>query len=227
MIQRDDGMAQPPSGSHFDALLDRVFASADEQDAVDLLAAFHEGAPIVALRALLRSDSTEVAKVGAWIASELGAAVKPLMSDIAEGLQHPSRYVRFFLLDAVLAAATEADGKAVAGALRLVTDPDPGVQWKALRVVTRASRGQLTSGLAYLAHDAVGAQLQWLLQVVDTKAIDDIRRELGSRNPIRRLFGAVAAARFAEEDQSLLALAANSEDAVVRTFATDELASLG
>src|SRR5882672_288042 len=61
----------------------------------DLLAEFHRGYPLENLRFLLQNDNTELVKVGAWIASELGEKGKPLLNDVSPLLQHPKSRVRF------------------------------------------------------------------------------------------------------------------------------------
>jgi hypothetical protein len=203
------------------ALLQRVLAGGDDEAANELLQAFFRGLPVERLLLLLRSDSEDAVRAGAWIASELGEQAEPLVAEFASLLDHPARYVRFFLVDAVLASATSRDGDAIARAVSKLRDPDEAVRWKALHFLAKASEDQLAAGSDCLADPELRSQLQWLL----TDAMDPIEvlARLDADDVLGQMVAAAAAARLATQDPTPLERAAASGHPEVSSFASEEL----
>jgi hypothetical protein len=211
--------------THLTALLNATTAADTEAAKCALLDDFHRGAPVSDLLQLLQSENAIATESGIWIASELGAIGQQLLPDIVPLLAHPSRLVRFFALDCVLAWATPADAAALAAALRLTQDPDPAVRWKTLRILAAASTAQLQAAHHHLAARHAAA-LAWLLsQAATTPA--QITARLHDPDPLSRQYAAVAAARLAQSqsDRAPLTEAASSPDPEISQFAADTLAA--
>jgi hypothetical protein len=211
---------QPGAVQRGDALLQEVLSGANDDAANDLLKEFFSGYPIDRLRLLLRSDADDPARAGAWIASELGDRAHLLLDEFPALLHHPLKYVRFFAVDAVLAAATPRDGEVIAKAVALIQDAEEAVRWKVLRLLSRASKAQLEAALPYVSVGEVGACLHWLLTAGD--ALPEVTSRL-ERGQLDRLFAVAAAARLTNGREVALRCAASSTDSDISTFARDEL----
>lgn len=206
-------------------LLERVCADGDETSAHALLSAFFGGFPVERLREVLYSENDDAVRAGAWLASELGSKVAPLVSDLALLLKHPSRYVRFFTVDAVLTGATEQEGDAIAKAVELLEDGDAAVRWKATNFLARASSSQLRSSLPYLKNHLMRTVEDVL--AMDAASNATMTRELleNEREGARRL-GLIVALRGSVRDPTLLLLAAESKHADVYEIAREWLSQM-
>src|SRR4051795_9082903 len=111
---------------------------------------------------LIRTGVPQAARAAAWLASELGDRATPLLDDLPTLLTNPTRYVRFFALDAVLTAATTQHGRLLAQAITLTTDPDAAVRWKATRMIAAASVPQLEAAIPHVADDNARVLIGWL-----------------------------------------------------------------
>lgn len=209
-----------------DVLLADVAASGSEEAAHELLDEFFSGYPVEKLRELLSSDDEQVVKAGAWIASELGERAAPVLPEIGVLLKHPLTYVRFFALDCVL-AATEASREVIADAISLIADSDPAVRWKAMHFLAKAGQDQLEKGAGHIRDSVVAAQIDWLIAVENASDDRPIMSMLNNDARLQRLIAAVAARRAASQDALALEYAAASADPEVRSFAEEELESLG
>jgi hypothetical protein len=187
--------------------------------AQELLDEFFEGLPPEHLRPVLFSSNDDAVKAGAWIASELGARARPLLNDIRNLLKHRSGYVRFFLLDVILSAATEDDGEIIAAAVGLVEDQDERVRWKAMTFLARSSQQQLAAALPHVTAGRLHVLSHWLVELASTTPGDSILERLRSNDPLTRRFAGSAAARVAGVDRSLLRAAAASNDEEICSFA--------
>lgn len=199
-------------------------SSGDERDALklELLQELQRGRPIGDLNVLLKAADPGAVKAGVWVASELGAAGKPLLADVVPLLEHPDPTVRFFALDCILLWASTDDGPALARAAAMLEDPSQAVRWKAMQVLSRASETQLATASASMLAPAQKELLGWLLGP-GARDRDLVIAQLESHDPLARLYGAVAAARLASVDRLPLSRAAESVDDDVRTFAHDML----
>jgi hypothetical protein len=205
-----------------DELIERLTAGGDDETAYALLTEFFHGYPIERLRLLLRSQHEGAVKIGAWIASELGVQANPLVEEMAELLSHGSRYVRFFLLDSILSASTEQNGRSIAAAVKLIEDSDDAVRWKAMNFLARAKRSQLTAAQPYLTD--THAQLSaWLLETEQALSTEEVIARLESPDSLSRLVAAAAAARLGSHNLSALRHAAQSSDPEVQSFALEHL----
>jgi hypothetical protein len=205
-------------------LLEQVEAGAGDAVAHRLLQQFFSGYPVDNLRRLLESNAEHAVRVGAWIASELGARALPLLQNIAPLLHHRSRYVRFFLLDPVLVCAGHEDGPILASAVGLLRDVDDAVRWKALQFITRATSQQLASSIAFQGDSQLAQLTEWLVNLDGhPDKSGEIEERLNADASIDRLFAAAAAVRNAQYDLAPLRRAAASLDNDVKSFAEEQL----
>lgn len=210
-----------------DQLLEEILAGANDSAANELLTEFLRGYPIARLRLLLQSDEQRAVRAGAWIASELGENVAPLVDELSRMLSHSSRYVRFFILDALLGGATNEHGQAIARAVQLIRDPDRAVRWKVLNFLARAPKDRLAAAVPYLDSALITRSLTWLLEADDApRDRNVVLARLGDRDPVVRMFAAAAAARLGQVDLHSLEHATGSTDPEVRSFAEEQLEAL-
>ena len=210
-------MIQP----HGDALVERICQGGNGEAARDLIIEVAAGYPVANLRRLFESDQDDAVKVGAWIASELGERVVPVLSDVSRLLRHRLRYVRAFALDAVLVAASPHNGDVIAEAVRTVDDEDAGVRWKALHFLSRASVQQLRACVRYLTDIRYAALVRWLLETTSNAQVAEINERIHDVSGSKRRFAAAAAARLEHATLVPLEHAAESEDAEISSFARE------
>jgi hypothetical protein len=204
--------------------MEHILKGGDDSAPDELLDEFFDGYPIDKLRLLLQSNVEQAVVSGAWIASELGRMAAPLIDELSQMLDHPSREVRFYLLDPLLCATAQEHGEAIARAVLLVRDADEAVRWKVVRFLARATREQLTAAVPHLDSDRVATLLTWLLSSGNTiENKRDIVTRLNDADPLVRLFAAAAAARLEPDDLGALERAAASTDPEIRSFAESEL----
>lgn len=195
----------------------------------DLLGEFHRGCPLEYLRPMLRSGNDEVVTLGVWIASELGEKGKPLLGDVFVLLKHPAKKVRFSAIDCILVWASPSESSALVSVVGLLEDPEAGVRWKAMDFVSRASREQLESALAYLV--AINPKsshvlgLRWLLGP-QSHIPAEVMRITDGEDPVLRKYGAIAAARISQESTQALFHASGVPDPDVRDFAQASISLL-
>jgi len=203
-----------------DMLLGRILSDGDDRLANDLLSEFLAGYPIDNLRLLLRSDHIEAAKAGAWIASELGEAIEPLVDDLVDLLSHSSKYVRFYSVDSMRLGAGKNRGDAIAETMLLLEDPEKAVRWKAMNFLARLDREQLVASLPYLEGTDIGTllgQLLWENQQV-------VLEQVASGNELLQRFAAATAGRLAlAGDSTLLSKLVDVGAPEVHEFARDLL----
>lgn len=206
-----------------DQVLQQVLRSGDDEVAHRLLQAFFAGYPLENLRTLLNSSDERVAKIGAWIASELGAKAAPLMDAFFALLAHRSRYVRFFVLDAVLVCATELDAALVARGVQLLRYSDDAVRWKALNFIARVPLSVLASSIPRQADANLAELTSWITRLNTIDSLSQVTARLSSPDGLKRLIACAASYRLHESNPHLLELASRSEDVEVSSFAAEQL----
>jgi hypothetical protein len=202
-------------------LLSGIDSRAGEEAANELLREIFAGYPMENLHSLLQSSDSQAVRSGMWILSELGVKAAPLIGDVDKLLDNPIRYVRFFAVDVVLAAATAEHGPTIAKAVALIEDQDKAVRWKVLHLLTRATSAQLASCLAYLEDESLRTRLLWMIN--ERLNLQEVRDKLIDHDRASRLFAVAAAARRADEDLAPLKSAATNIDDEVSSFAGEQL----
>ena len=206
-----------------DQLISRIIADNDDAATHELLNECFAGYPVEKLRRLLNSDRPEAVEAGAWIASELGEQVAALIPDLRQLLSHPSRRVRFFVLDGLLNAGTAEHGEELGAAMETIQDPDEAVRWKAMNFLARASDEQLTASIPFIKNRHVADRVRWLVEsdrIFDTAAVT---RELENPDRDTRIVAAATAVRLASRDEAALRRAVASMDREINSFAREQM----
>jgi hypothetical protein len=195
----------------------------------NLLTEFHRGYPLESLRSFLRSDNTELVRIGAWIASELGKKGKPLLNDVSPLVQHPDGIVRFTVIDCFLLWSDPSKRAELASVVGLVEDPESRVRWKAMDFLSRASREQLSAALSYLEETSPQSKnIQGLRLLLGSGP--DIPKEataaVQGQDGLMRKYGVVLARRVAEINRDPLLYAASVDDPDVKDFADTSISLL-
>lgn len=195
----------------------------------DLLTEFHRGYPLENLHLFLKNTNTELVKIGAWIASELGEKGKVLLDDISFLLFHPESRIRFSAIDCLLLWADPSNGAELALVVKLIEDPESRVRWKVMDFLSRATREQLSATLAYLKKaDPQSRNIQGLQLLLAPEA--DSAREaiaaLRDQDAVMRKYGVVLARRIAEIEKYPLSYAASINDMDVKDFADTSISLL-
>lgn len=206
-------------------LLARLKEVRDENAMLDLLEHFQSGFPLARLRELLSESRGNAIRAGIWIASELGAQIHPLLRDIAPLLAHPDRYVRFFAIDCVLAAANENDGQILGHTAELLNDQDSAVRWKAMNFLADASKAVLAEAIRHVTKVPLKEQLEWL-EHAELLGSGSIHAKLTSSDAADVIVGAIAAARMADEDSTPLKAASQLDLREASDFASERLARI-
>jgi hypothetical protein len=193
----------------------------------DLLGEYHRGYPLENLRPLLSHENASVVRAGAFIASELGLKGRPLLGDISHLLRHTDPRVRSDVIDCVLLWAGRSNATELASAVGLLGDPHPGVRWKAMEFLSRASLEQLEAALSSLeASEPNSVNVRGLRWLIGSHASDpqDVRTVLQSQDEALRKYGVVAARRMSKSSKEPLLYAASLNDPDVKHFAESSMA---
>jgi HEAT repeat protein len=195
----------------------------------DLLAEFHRGYPLDNLRRLLVDSNPDVVTVGTWIASELGEKGSPLFGDISHLIGHPEKKVRFSAIDCVLAWGKPSNKAEVASVIKLLNDPDPGVRWKVMDFLSRATRELLEGASSFIElTEPDSVNVHGLLWLIGLHASDpmDVKHFLQSQDPLLRKYGVVAARRMSKNNREPLLYATSLSDPDVKNFASSSITLL-
>ena len=172
---------------------------------------------------MLQGPEEALVSTGAFIASELGEAVAPIIADLEPYLKHPLVQVRHDLIVPILMCADSRHGSVIAAAVRLVNDSEKAVRSRALFLLARIGRGQLLASLEFLDENELVDRVNWLASIRSNP--QSISEKLGGVSSLDRLFGVAAAVRIALLGGSMSALreATRSDDLEVATFAKDSI----
>jgi len=202
-----------------ETLLDPSSGADDGVLVNDLLSAFWRGYPIENLRKLFVPATLGDA---AFLVSELGQKVRPLLHEVAGLMESDSAGLRFDAISALAQCTTWEDGWAVAKIVRALDDPHEGVRWMACGALRYMESSQIHAGLEHLrSHEpnSVFAGFRNAFIAIERRpdiAAARLERLLKSDDPIARRFGAAMAVRprlFI--DHAFVGLAATVEDAEV------------
>ena len=196
--------------------------SSDTHDGVianDLLAAFRCDYSIENLRRLFVPATIGAA---AFLASELGQKIRPLLREVAELLEDGTPRVRGDAISAISQCTTWEDGWAIAKIVRALGDPHGGVRWMACKALRYMESSQVLAGLEYLHSNEPASIIASFknaflaLERRPARATATLEKLLTHEDPVARRFGAAKAVRprlFI--DSTLVAVTAATKDAEV------------
>lgn len=209
-----------------DRILAQLLNSAESKEeigdlAYDLLKEIFRGYSVHKLESLVASDRDDLVDAAAWIISELGTQASTMFPVVSRLLRHRNGSVRFWAIDAVLAAAGPGDGALVADAISLIGDPESPVRWEVLFFLSRAPEAVLAASRAHIQETRLAGLVGWL--VSDEVEFERIAVLLSSENQLDRRVACAAAVRTGLRDDRALQHAADLDDQEVRKFALEEL----
>ncbi|MEQ1878037.1 MAG: hypothetical protein ABL958_15445 [Bdellovibrionia bacterium] len=194
--------------------------------AYELLQDYFRGYPVETLRLLLRHENILVQRVAVWIASELGDQGCGLLHEVIPLLESPDRRSRAYALDVVIVCAIGADVGEIVHIARAMESDDNGIRMLAMQLMSNADQSQLDAGARLAGSTAFlsAAHEDALRQISNrSQTSDEIRRMMGSADPLMRRYGAIAAKRATNVLPRLLEMAAENLDENIREFATRAL----
>jgi len=107
--------------------------------------------------------------------------------------------------------------------VQLLDDPEAGIRWKVLDLLSRLSRQQIEAAHLCSQRSELNPVhqdgLRWLLSS-DSEIPSNIKMALQSTDNLFRKYGVVAAARLRERDREPLHFASTIDDSDVQNFAT-------
>jgi hypothetical protein len=185
-----------------DEMIERLLGlSSDDAEggmiANELLAAFWRDYPIENLRRLFVPAAIGYA---AFLASELGRKVRPLLREVTELLEDGTPLVRGDAIEAIAQCATWEDGWAIAKIVKMLGDPHEGVRWTACNALRYMESSQVLAGLEYLrANEPTSIVASFKNSFLDLRrpgrAIAALEKLLTHEDPVARHFGAAMAVR--------------------------------
>lgn len=195
----------------------------------DLLQEIFQGHPVESLLDLIHSGDERLVKRGIWLASELGAKCHPILKEVSRLLDHPSEFVRYYAIDCMLTASRLGERELVQKVVSLLHDSSSAVRRKVMDFLARIEVERLSDAMDMSVTSALGADhVEGIgLIVSSSNSPSEIREFIESDSPIRRRYGASAAARIYDSQTDLLHLALESSDEDLRTFAKNVIALSG
>ena len=208
-----------------DKLLDPFSDTNDGVVVNNLLDEFWRGYPIENLRRLLVPATIGNA---AFLVSELGQRIRPLIREVADLLEDETPRVRGDAISALAQCTTWEDGWAVAKVIKAIGDPHDGVRRTACNALRYMESSKMRAGLEYLRlHEpaSVFSTFRNAFLAIESqprKAIATIEKLLHSDDPVARRFGAAMIVRpRLYIDPAFVALSASVEDTEVAEWVED------
>jgi hypothetical protein len=196
---------------------------ADSDRGYKLLQTYFKGAPLDTLRPLLRSGDLLIQREAVWVASELGAQAFPLLDDVVPLIDSGDRYLTFHAMESVTVCATGVRAPEFVHVVAKLEDPDEVLRSLSMFLMSNAETSQLVGAVEGELHRVHQEGLRLLL---DASASDEaVLAFIHSDEPLRRRYGAVAAARLYERSPQLIDEVRTVEDGEVGSFLDSVLRS--
>jgi hypothetical protein len=206
-----------------DQMIERLLHPSSDTDigviANDLLAAFWRDYPIENMRRLFVPATIGHA---AFLASELGKRVRPLLREVAELLEDETPRVRGDAVMAISNCTTWEDGWAIAKIVMMLGDAHEGVRWTTCNALRYMESSQVLAGLQYLSTSeppSIFASFKSAFLALERRpemATATLEKLLTHEDPVARRFGAAMAVRpHLFIDPALVAIATASKHAEV------------
>ena len=188
-----------------------------------LLQTYLKGAPLETLRPLLRSGDLVIQREAVWVASELGRQAFPLLDEVVPLIDSGDRYLAFHAMESVTVCATGGRAPEFVHVVARLEDPDEVLRSLSMFLMSNAETSQLVGALEGELHSVHQEGLRLLL---DASASDEaVLSFIHSDAPLRRRYGAVAAARLYEKNPRLIDEVRTMEDGEVSSFLDSVLRS--
>ena len=204
-------------------IVDHMLHKGDYSSAEELIQQLQMGCPVDCLRVLLTSSDSSAVKAGAYVASEIRDRVVPLAEDLVSLLDHPSGYVKYYVVEAFEGCAKVADLECttlgVCKCISLLRDSDAPVRVKAMWFLSQISQSHIIEAEKKISDREVCERMTWLLEMEISPQPQEIFRRLDGACVLDKRFASVVAARKYLWNPTLLKHATQSADEDVREFA--------
>lgn len=192
----------------------------------ELLEYFFSGYPVEHVGELIESEHEKTASLGAWIASELGAKPRAILSQVVKCLSHQNSNVRSDIVGCLLNCLLDEDWQIVLQVADKCLDEHQGVRWRALSFLThlRPSRIEVLvreARLAQVENDSVEGFELLLMNGVDNYAL--AKKWLAEGSQLQQAFATALAARTYKVGRWHLGLAKKCLDPATSEFAEDTI----
>jgi HEAT repeat protein len=191
---------------------------ADAGRAHELLQAYFKGAPVDTLRPLLRSEDLRIRRAAAFVVSELGRQASPVLDDVTSLMNSGDRYLIFHAMESITVCATGEGAAEFLHVVMKLEDPDAVLRSLAMFLMSNADASQLGAAYDLMKGEPSDHQLGLELLMEPSATDESILALIASDKPLRRRYGAVAAARSYEKSPRLIETAAVSEDDDIGSF---------
>lgn len=190
-----------------------------------LLQTYFNGALLDTLRPLLRSGDLLIQREAVWVASELGAQAFPLLDDVVLLINSDDRYLTFHAMESVTVCATGVRAPEFVHVVAKLEDPDEVLRSLSMFLMSNVETSQLAGAVERGLHSDHQEGLRLLL---DISASDEtVLAFIHSDEPLRRRYGAVAAARLYEKNPRLIDELRSIEDGEMSSFLDSVLRKRG
>lgn len=182
----------------------------------ELLQAYLKGAPVETLRPLLRGADETVRREAVWVVSELGRQAFLLLDDVVPLIDSGDRYLAFHAMESVTLCATGAGAPAFAHVVARLEDADEVLRTLSMFLMSNVDVSQLAATVDIGLHNEHEEGLRLLLD--PSASEESVLSFINSDEPLRRRYGAIAAARLYEKCPRLMDEVSKMEDAEVGSF---------
>lgn len=193
------------------------------QEGYRLLQTYLKGAPLETLRPLLRSGDLVIQREAVWVASELGRQAFSLLDDVVSLIDSGDRYLAFHAMESVTLCATGVRAPQFVHVVAKLEDPDEVLRSLSMFLMSNVETSQLMGALEGELHSVHQEGLRLLLDA--SASADAVLALIHSDEPLRRRYGAIAAARLYEKNPRLIDEVRTMEDSEVSSFLDSVLRS--
>ena len=142
-------------------MIEQVLAGNGDYDLHwNLIGAIRDGFPVEKLRPLLTSDDPRVTATAAYLAYELGSAMRPVLDELIPLADHPGAQWRSDIIIAMTDCVEPNDFNALCRIMLALDDPEPFVHRSAMNFVIGATNRSLANALTETARRLPGSPFE-------------------------------------------------------------------
>lgn len=192
----------------------------------NLLDEFYRGFPISEILRLLESSDEKSIRAGTWIVSELGTKSCPIFRKIKPLIKSPDPKTRFHVASCILVCADEDDGESIIDLARLLQDKSSFVRWRAIDVLCRLSKRQISIVLNCTQSNSSKINFHHGFKLLfncdnGLVSVEQIKAEMQNQDSLMQKFTIIAAVRQQLNYSIIQELSKISADPDIVDFCSD------